>query len=88
MPSNVSAKETTKARNAGAVHAYGVLVKGTSNEYDIKELVYGASLASVGTSTDNVVAIGQSSKYANGDYNYVMSDPLPKKRPPLTKLHF
>jgi hypothetical protein len=76
----VSAKETAKARAAGAVHAYAVLVKGTSTPTTIIDLVTGASLASAGADTENRIAVGRSSKFADGNYDYVMSDPLPKKR--------
>ena len=77
---SASAKDTAAARAAGAVYAYNVLVKGTSNELDIIELVTGASLASTGADTENRVAVGRSSKFGDGGYDYVMSDPLPKKR--------
>lgn len=77
---NVSAAETAVARRAGAVHSYAVLVKGTKNSEDIINLVQAATLASTGADTENKVAVGQTSKFANGDYCYVMSDPLPKKR--------
>lgn len=75
-----SAKDTAAARAAGAVYAYNVLVKGTKNQDEIIDLVQAATLASTGVDTENRIAVGQSSKFARGDYVYVMSDPLPKKR--------
>ena len=77
---SASAKDTAAARAAGAVYTYNVLVKGTSNSSEIIDLVLGATLASTGVDTENRVAVGRSSKFANGNYDYVMSDPLPKKR--------
>lgn len=77
---SASAKDTVAARAAGAVYAYNVLVKGTSNSNEIIDLVQAATLASTGVDTENRVAVGQSSKFGNGNYFYVMSDPLPKKR--------
>jgi hypothetical protein len=80
----VSAKETAEARAAGAVHAYAVLVKGTSTPSTIIDLVEAATAASSGAETDSTISVGKRSKFANGDYVYVMSDPLPKNRQTIT----
>jgi len=76
----ISNKEWATAKAAGAVHAYAVKVKGTSNSAEIKELVQAATLASVGGETDDSVSVGGSSKYATEKYEYVMSDPKSEKR--------
>lgn len=82
---NASAKDTASARAEGAVYAYNVLVKGTSNEDEIIQLVKAATEASTGTSTDSREVVGDSSKFAtSGEYVYVISDPLPKKRQIIT----
>lgn len=77
---NVSAKETAAAFRAKAVDVYAVLVKGTKNSKEIIDLVKAATVASVGTGTETKIAVGENSKFADGNYDYVMSDPLPKKR--------
>ena len=76
----ISNKEWAAAKAAGAVHAYAVKVKGTSNSAEIKELVLAATLASVGGETDDSVSVGQTSKYATDKYVYVMSNPKSEKR--------
>ena len=76
---NASAKMTAEARKAGAVHAYAVLVKGTSNPRDIQDLVEAATNASVGGDTETV-AVGKNSKFGNGNYMYVCSTPKSDKR--------
>jgi hypothetical protein len=81
---NASAQDIVKSRGEGAVYAYNVLVKGTSNTDEIIQLVKAATEASTGTSTDSREVVGDSSKFANGDYAYVISDPLPKKRQIIT----
>ena len=81
---NASAEDIVKSRGEGAVYAYNVLVKGTSNTDEIIQLVKAATEASTGTSTDSREVVGDSSKFANGDYAYVISDPLPKKRQIIT----
>ena len=80
----ISNKEEALAQTDGAVMAYAVRVKRASDPRAVKDLVLGATLASTGTETDDVTAVGKSSKYAvkvglNAKYIYVMSDPLPKK---------
>ena len=81
---NASAEDIVKSRGEGAVYAYNVLVKGTSNTDEIIQLVRAATEASTGISTDSREVVGEYSKFANGDYAYVMSDPLPKKRQIIT----
>ena len=76
---NASAKMTAAARKVGAVHAYAILVKGTSNLNDILNLVEAATLAST-SGDDNAVAVGKGSKFANGEYTYVCSQPDNDKR--------
>ena len=82
---NASAEDIVKSRGEGAVYAYNVLVKGTSNTDEIIQLVKAATEASTGTSTDSREVVGDSSKFAtSGEYVYVISDPLPKKRQIIT----
>jgi hypothetical protein len=82
---NASAEDIVKSRGEGAVYAYNVLVKGTSNTDEIIQLVKAATEASTGTSTDSREVVGDSSKFAtSGEYVYVISDPLPKKRQIVT----
>ncbi len=81
---NASAKDTASARAAGAVYAYNVLVKGTSDKNEILQLVKAATEASTGTSTDSREVVGDSSKFATIEYVYVVSDPLSKKRQTIT----
>lgn len=76
---NATANMTAAARQAGAVHAYAVLVKGTSNETDIESLIEAATNASVG-GDETEMAVGKTSKFANGEYTYVCSAPESKKR--------
>lgn len=76
---NATANMTAAARKAGAVHAYAVLVKGTSNETDIESLIEAATNASVGGS-ETEMAVGKTSKFANGEYTYVCSELESKKR--------
>lgn len=80
----VSAQETSDARAAGAIHAYAVLVKGTSTPTTIIDLVEAATAASSGAETDMTMSVGKRSKFATEDYVYVMSDPLPKNRQTIT----
>ena len=76
---NATAKMTSLARKAGAVHAYAVLVKGTSNQSDIEGLIEAATLASSG-GDDTVMSVGRSSKFSDGSYTYVCSEPDEKTR--------
>lgn len=76
---NASAKMTALARSVGAVHAYSVLVKGTSNPRDIQDLVEAATIGSKGGDGETI-AVGRQSKFADGNYMYVCSTPESDKR--------
>ena len=76
----ISNKEWSKAKAAGAVYAYSVKVKRVSNLNQIPKYVIAATLTSIGEETDDVVSVGEDSKYATEDYVYVMSDPDDSRR--------
>lgn len=77
---SVSQKDLTIAKAAGALWAYAVLVRGTTNTDAILNLVEGATLASVSTDSESRVIVGKTSKFANGEYMYVVADPKPLNR--------
>ena len=77
---SLSQKELKAAQATGAVWAYSVLVKGTSNPTEILDLVNGATDASTGSDTESRVAVGKSSKFANGEYWYVVAEPKAENR--------
>lgn len=64
----------------GAVHAYSVLVKGTSNREAILNNVLAVTIANTGTDTDAVKSIGKNSKFATDKYVYICSNPESKNR--------
>jgi hypothetical protein len=85
--------EWQKAKAEGAVMAFQVVVRGTSDTKAIKRLVQSVITASTGAETDTKISIGADSRFATQPskydpdrpkYCYVMNDPLPKKRQIIT----
>lgn len=77
---NATAEITKDARAFGAVHAYSVLVKGTSNREAILNNVLAVTIANTGTDTDAVKSIGKNSKFATDKFVYICSNPESKNR--------
>lgn len=77
---NATAEITKDARAFGAVHAYSVLVKGTSNREAILNNVLAVTIANTGADTDTVKSIGKNSKFATDKFVYICSNPESKNR--------
>ena len=84
---SISDKVKNLAKADGALMAYAIKVKGTSDPEKIKQLVIGATMASTGGDTESSEPVGSGSKYGRSydsttgvsEYRYVMSKPISKK---------
>jgi hypothetical protein len=69
---SLSQKDLQFARSKGAVWAYAVLVKGTENFNTAWKQVAGVTISNTAVDSENRIAVGPGSKFADGSYIYVV----------------
>jgi hypothetical protein len=75
----ISKSEYNKAKAAGAVHAFTVLVKGTSDITKILDMAVKA-ISKSQSDSEMKISVGEESKFADGTYIYLISNPVSKNR--------
>lgn len=72
---SVTQNELRAAQGKKFVWMYAVLTKRTAVPAEVLDIVYGATISNSATDEGNRVAVGPGSKFSNGEFIYVVSEP-------------